>query len=451
MEEIRRAPARGPVRRLRRGVLRRAARFVACAGVLRRAARFVACAGALVAALSSASTATAASAPSAITWRSGVFAGYGPAGDVAFGTWRGVSVTSATDFLPSDNWAQIENPAWAIAQWGPVPGVWPDFSLAPWPASGGSLSEAASGGYDAHFAALARNLVAGGLGAAGIRLGWEFNGSWYRWSVRSASDAALFAQAWRRIATAMRSVPGAHFRFDWTLTAGTGAVDPALAYPGDAYVDDIGMDVYDWNATGSSESSTQRWNELVNQGYGLAWQARFAATHHKPLAFPEWAVVSYSLQPSAAGGDDPQFVQNMVAWFRAHTVAFENYFDADATSFGMFYGLTTGNGLFPQSAATYQRLYSATVAPAPTLGSAPKPTQATTPSPSPTRKATVAPKPAAASHPAVQRTSAPTTSRRGRRCVSTRRGHPACARRKPRAKPPARPRAHTRKRHFVGR
>ena len=58
------------------------------------------------------------------------------------------------------------------------------------PESGGSLAGAASGAYDEHFAALARNLVAGGLGGAGIRLGWEFNGSWYRWSVRSAGDAA---------------------------------------------------------------------------------------------------------------------------------------------------------------------------------------------------------------------------------------------------------------------
>jgi hypothetical protein len=351
-----------------------------CARALRCAAALTVLVG--LATLASAGVASAASGASAITWRSGVFAGYGPSGDAAFGTWRGAPVTSATDFLPSDNWTQMEDPAWAIGQWGPVTSVWPDLSVAPWPASGGNLADAAAGAYDAHFAALARSLVAGGLGGAGIRLGWEFNGSWYRWSVRSASDAALFAQAWRGIVTAMRSVPGAHFQFDWALSAGASTADPALAYPGDAYVDDIGMDVYDWNPSGSTESPTQRWNGIVNESYGLAWQANFASAHHKPIAFPEWGVVNYAVQPSAAGGDDPTFVQNMVSWFRTHDVSFENYFDADATSLGMSYGLTTGNGLFPKSAVTYQQLYSATLTPTPT----------STPTPTPTPRSPVKPK-----------------------------------------------------------
>ena len=361
-----------------------------CTRALRRAAALLLVAG--LATLAFASIATAATGASAITWRSGVFAGYGPSGDAAFGTWRGAPVRSATDFLPSDNWTQMDDPAWAIGQWGPVTAVWPDFSVALWPASGGNLADAAAGAYDAHFAALARSLVAGGLGGTGIRLGWEFNGSWYRWSVRSVSDAALFAQAWRGIVTAMRSVPGAHFQFDWALSAGASAVDPALAYPGDAYVDDIGMDVYDWNPSGSTESPTQRWTGLVNESYGLAWQANFASVHHKPIAFPEWGVVSYTLQPSAAGGDDSTFVQNMVAWFRTHNVSFENYFDADASSLGMSYGLTTGTGLFPKSAATYQQLYSATPTPTPTPTPSPSPSPKPSPSPSPSPKPPVKPK-----------------------------------------------------------
>ena len=133
---------------------------------------------------------------------------------------------------------------------------------------------------------------------------------------------------------------------------------------------------------GPTESPTQRWTGLVNESYGLAWQANFASAHHKPIAFPEWGVVSYTLQPSAAGGDDPTFVQNMVSWFRTHNVSFENYFDADATSLGMSYGLTTGTGLFPKSAATYQQLYSATPT-RPTPTPTPTPARAPTPDPSP--------------------------------------------------------------------
>ena len=290
-------------------------------------------------------------------WRSGGFAGYGPADDLAFGAWRGEPVTSATDFLPSDDWAQIEHPAWAIAHWRSARGVWPDFSVALWPASGGSLAEAASGAYDAHFAALARSLVAGGLGGAGIRLGWEFNGSWYRWSVRSADDAALYAAAWRRVVKAMRSVPGAKFRFDWTLSAGAGIVDPSLAYPGDAFVDDVGMDAYDWNPSGPVPTPPARWRALVTERWGLAWQARFAAAHHKPIAFPEWGLVDDTVAAGRGAGDDPVFVRSMYGWFSDHHVAFENYFDADAPAEGRLYALTADPGRFPKAAAAYRALF----------------------------------------------------------------------------------------------
>ncbi len=295
-------------------------------------------------------------------WRSGAFVGYGGAGDEEFGVWRGAAIQTATDYIGSDDWSQIEDPAWAISQWRAMRGVVPDLSVALWPASGGSLAEAASGAYDEHFAALARNLVAGGLGGAGIRLGWEFNGTWYRWSVRSAGDAAEFAAAWRRVVVAMRSVPGARFSFDWAANLQSTGIDPELAYPGDAYVSDIGMDVYDWNESGANEAPSARWNDIVNKGYGLAWQARFAAAHGKPIAFPEWGLVSYAPNPGLAGGDDPVFVQNMFSWFQTHNVAFENYFDADAPALGQFFGLTTGSGRFPNAAAVYQQLYAGHVA-----------------------------------------------------------------------------------------
>jgi beta-mannanase len=227
--------------------------------------------------------------------------------------------------------------------------------VALWPATGGSLADAASGAYDQHFAVLAQNLIAAGLGSATIRLGWEFNGSWYRWSVTTPASAADFAQAWRGIVGAMRGVPGANFSFDWAPTLSAGGPDPALAYPGDAYVSDIGLDVYDWNESPGA-GPVARWSALVDNGYGLAWQANFAAAHGKPIAFPEWGLSDNQYSPTVSGGDDAMFVQNMYAWFAGHHVAFENYFDSD-TSYGLSYGLNTGNGLFPAASALYQRLY----------------------------------------------------------------------------------------------
>ena len=294
-------------------------------------------------------------------WKSGVFAGYGPWGDEAFATWRGAPVQTATDYLESADWHQIEDPAWDIRAWREAPSIQPVLSIPMWPGVGGSLAQAATGAYNGHFEAMARRLVAGGLNSAIIRLGWEFNGPWYSWSVQNSAQAKLFAKAWRQIVGTIRRVRGEHFNFDWSLIVSSGGVNPALAYPGDAYVSSIGMDVYDLDETAQNESASQRWNDIVNHGYGLAWQARFAAAHQKPVSFAEWAVAYDLLDPSRGGGDDPSFVRNMYDWFASHDTAFENYFDADPglTGFGLSdYGLTTGNGLFTASAALYRSLYS---------------------------------------------------------------------------------------------
>ncbi len=44
----------------------------------------------------------------------------------------------------------------------------------------------------------------------------------------------------------MRSVPGASFRFDWTINAGYRPIPFNDYYPGNDVVDIIGMDVYDF-------------------------------------------------------------------------------------------------------------------------------------------------------------------------------------------------------------
>lgn len=289
-------------------------------------------------------------------WKSGVFASYGPAGDEQFAAWRGAPVQTATDYLESADWRAIEDPAWDIWAWRQAPSVQPVFSVPMWPSTGGSLAAAAAGRYNAHFAAMARHLIAGGLGWAIIRLGWEFNASWYPWAVQNARQAGKYAEAWRQIVGTIERVRGEHFAFDWSMTVSNGGVNPALAYPGNSYVSTVGMDVYDWNRPGPGASPGQRWNQLVGQRYGLAWQARFATAHDKPVSFPEWAVVYEPLDPWAGGGDDPTFVQDMYAWFASHHTAFEDYFDADADL--VDYGLTTGTGEFAQSSTLYRSLYS---------------------------------------------------------------------------------------------
>lgn len=307
--------------------------------------------------------------PADQTWDSGVFSGYGPSGDLAFAAWRGAPIQTATDFMSSEGWAQIADPVTTTSLWRSAPGVRLVLSVPMWPTTGGgSLAGVASGADNQYFASLARSLVAAGRAHTMLRIGWEFNAPFYVWAVRSAADASMYAEAWRQIVGAMRSAPGQHFGFVWTPNAQPGGLDPALSYPGDGYVSDIGLDVYDQDQT-LGQSPQARWSDLVNNGYGLAWQAAFAGRHGKPIAFPEWGLVLQLTAPGLGGGDNPYFVAQMRGWFAAHHTDFENYFNSD-TTYGTYYGLHTPANKFPAAATTYRSLWS---------GAAPQPEPARRP------------------------------------------------------------------------
>jgi hypothetical protein len=194
------------------------------------------------------------------------------------------------------------------------------------PATGGSLAEGAAGAYNVRFRRLAERLVSFGQGRAILRLGWEFNGGWYRWA--AASDPRAFAAYWRQIVVTMRSVPGADFRFDWNPTLGSEQFPAERAYPGDAYVDFIGLDAYDQSWIARYKDPVARWRDMLERPYGLRWHRRFAAAHSKPMSYPEWGVTS---RPDGhGGGDNPYYVRQMHAWIAANNVAYHVYFDFNA-------------------------------------------------------------------------------------------------------------------------
>ncbi len=78
----------------------------------------------------------------------------------------------------------------------------------------------------------------------------------------------------------MRSVPGANFRFDWTVNAVSRDIPLVDYYPGDDVVNIIGIDAYD---AGLPADTSDRWSTLYNEPGGLADVLAFAKAHHKPL------------------------------------------------------------------------------------------------------------------------------------------------------------------------
>ncbi|MDA8186092.1 MAG: glycosyl hydrolase [Actinomycetota bacterium] len=252
-----------------------------------------------------------------------------PAGARAFGSWLGHPVDYAMDFFDGSSWQTISSPSWFLEHWGCKSGstgcdgfqmIWGVPML---PNSGASLSIGATGAYDIYFRKLAETLVAYGQGSSFIRLGWEFNGWWFPWAVANQAEATSFISYWRQIVVTMQSVAGANFKFVWNPTRGQLTIPPDEAYPGNAYVDVVGLDVYDlqWPAM----PNAARWNYMLTEPYGLDWLRSFGAAHGKALALPEWGL--WPTGNGHGGGDDPYFVSEMASWIASNNVAFATYFD----------------------------------------------------------------------------------------------------------------------------
>ncbi len=201
-------------------------------------------------------------------------------------------------------------------------------------------------GEDARYARqLARNLVSAGYGGSVIRLGPEMNGEWeVDWIGPTVATERSWAGCFARIVAAMRSVPGARFLFDWNVNAGYQPIPLLRYYPGDAYVDIVGIDAYDEAPHPLPPvGSPDRWSVLVSERLGLLEVAAFATAHHKPLSIPEWGTMS-------TNGDDGAYVTAMARFVATHVVAYQAWYDAD------------NNHVYPLQANVAPRSFAAYVA-----------------------------------------------------------------------------------------
>jgi Glycosyl hydrolase family 26 len=319
----------------------------------------------LLAATLAASSGCGGSAAAIAPAGAGVYVGPAdPAGVTQFQQWSKENISYVLEFTDRETWAKISNPWFLSGAWNSDAKSFRTqvlvLSVPMLPGNGGSLGWGAHGLYNWHFRQLAQQIRSNGLASRTIiRLGWEFNSGWASWS--AADDPAAFAEYFRQVVTTMRAVaPG--IRFDWCPAEGAGQFYSvpnglAAAYPGDAYVDYIGMDVYDqaWGTNGGILTDpAERWSRIVNERDGLAWQAAFAAAHGKPLSFPEWALTQRD--DGHGGGDDPYFIRAMHDWIASHNVGYQIYFDADAPD-----GLhDLESSRFPSSATAFKQLFGAT-------------------------------------------------------------------------------------------
>ena len=189
----------------------------------------------------------------------------------------------------------------------------------------------ADGNYDQYATDLARNLVSHGAGDIVIRLGVEANGNWEDDYVGStAPEMSAWAQCYDNEVTAMRAVQGANFLFVWNPNVCYADLPLREWYPGNSYVDIIGVDAYDVDCWTLKSVSQEGWAAYFTDSAAstpgddnfpsLANIEAFAAANGKPLSFPEWGLI-------AGMPDDPTYVTDMGQMFSDESFSFESYFD----------------------------------------------------------------------------------------------------------------------------
>jgi hypothetical protein len=271
----------------------------------------------------------------------------------AFGSWRGKSIGVAEGWPEIGSWTEFDEPNSFYSTWASQPYT-KVFALPPYPAnSGDTVTGCIDGDYNQYWQTFAQTMESTGLAAEGtiIRLGWEMN-QHTDWGTPSQ-----FAACWRDIVSTVNAIaPG--LQWDWNVNRGNSGDMPGTsilsAYPGNAYVNIIGVDSYDmWPPVDTSGG----WQQQLNGPYGLNYWLSFAESNGKKFSVPEWGLTA-NTDPAwdgHSGGDDPAYIQDMYNFFSANSgnIAFESYFDFPGDDNSLL-----NPSQDPNSAAEYVKLWS---------------------------------------------------------------------------------------------
>lgn len=269
-----------------------------------------------------------------------VHVGNDPAALLRFESWLGCRVDGVAVHSGQAGWADWSGSiGYELDLWRTVDRRL--FWSVPLIPEGASLDDAARGVFDRRYRAAAALIASRTAGTATIpiRTGWEFNTRYFPWASDGREPA--FVRAYRHFVAAFRAA-SPRFRFEWTPNIGGGR-DPARAYPGDAYVDVIGMDAY-YDTRWDLRDAAAAWRHNVQRRYGLAWLEDFAARHRKPTAYSEWGVMSDGAGP---------YVTAAAAWFETHRTAYQAYWDSDSSFPGKL-----SAGRLPRAGAAFRTAFA---------------------------------------------------------------------------------------------
>jgi beta-mannanase len=170
------------------------------------------------------------------------------------------------------NWTQTFNPAPVVDAY--QQGELPVLSWEPW--SGGtssttqtvqpaySLSTIIDGAHDTYITDFAKGVKAVGYPIV-LRFAHEMNGDWYPWSETvNGNTAGQFIAAWRHVHDIFQRVGAENVIWDWSpnILRGARAVPLSTFYPGDAYVDWVGLTGYEVYETTAAQVFTETMTQV---------------------------------------------------------------------------------------------------------------------------------------------------------------------------------------------
>jgi beta-mannanase len=164
--------------------------------------------------------------------------------------------------------------------------------------------EIAAGDYDSYIRSWAEELKAFGRTVL-LRFDHEMNGNWYGWSPGvNGNTAAGYVAAYRHVHQVFAQVGARNVKFVWSPNvAYPGSTPLASLYPGDGYVDYVGVDGYNW---GTLDGHTWQTPEEL-----------FGPTLEEVAALTSRPVLVTEVASTSEGGDKAAWISSLFVMLRS--------------------------------------------------------------------------------------------------------------------------------------
>jgi len=181
-----------------------------------------------------------------------------------------------------------------LAQRGETPLVTWQLYKSGWGGETIPLQSVANGSYDSYLRKAAEAAQAMPFNEILIRFAHEMNGNWYGWS----GNPTAYVEAWRHVVSVFRSVGTTNVKFVWSPNVDNGSYPFAAYFPGDSWVDYVGVDGYNWGTTGTGVNKWQSLYEVFASSY-----AQLTQMSTKPVMITETS-------SSETGGEKGPWILN---------------------------------------------------------------------------------------------------------------------------------------------